>query len=123
MPYKSELVDNAEETIKNICYEKSEGAVGYSTIIWWLKTFRLDCKNLDDQVMSSRSKAVNYEAVLQAMEVNQGNGTRWVSDELGISQSRVVRHLNDPRQRYWIVPHVGNILQNLWLSLELQTAI
>ena len=71
--------------------------------------------NFDDQARLRRLKTEDSEAVFQAIETNSVSSTRGVSDELGISQFRVVCHLynhgNNIRNSRF-VPQVTKILQN-----------
>ena len=53
------------------------------------------CKNFDNQPRSGRSKTVDSEAVLRAMEANLASCNRIVSGELVISQFMVICHLLD----------------------------
>ena len=114
MLYEFELSHNAEETAKNICCVKDEGAVDHNSITRWLKKFRRGCKNFDDQGISNRPKSVDSKALLSAKEANLASCTQRESIELGILQS--------PSQHSkifkccQIVPHITKILQNFWLS-------
>ena len=58
MLYKFKPDHNAGEATKNICREKDEGALDYTTVIRWLKTFCMGCKNLDSQALLDRPKTV-----------------------------------------------------------------
>ena len=89
-----ELNNNAEAT-ENICCAKGEGAVDRSSVTRSFKMFCLGCKNLDNQVRRVRSKTVDSEAVLPAIDSNSVSSTQRVSGKLGISQFSVVRHLHD----------------------------
>ena len=55
---------------KYICCAKYEGAVDYSTVTTWFKSFGLGWKKFGDQVKSSRPKTVDSEAVPKAIEPN-----------------------------------------------------
>ena len=79
---------------KNMGCAKSEGAVDHSSVTRWLKKFCSSYKNLDDDRENfGRPKTVDSKAVFQAIEANPASSTRRISDETGISQSSVVRHL------------------------------
>ena len=71
--YKFNLDHNAADAIKNICCEKGEGAVDYSTVSRLLK-------NLNDQARSDKS-----EAMLQAIVADLASSTWRVTEELKIS--------------------------------------
>ena len=82
--YKFELCHITEEVTKNICFAKGGATADYSTVSKWFKNFCSNCKSLNDQAKSDRSKTVDYEALFQASEANLVSSTR---GELGISQS------------------------------------
>ena len=63
--YKFELDHYSTEVTEGICCVKGEG-----TVIRWFKKFYLDCKNLDDQVRSGRSKLMVSEATHQTIEAS-----------------------------------------------------
>ena len=67
--YKIGLDRNTPEATENIYHEKCEGAVDYTTIIWWFKKFLQSFKNLDNQAMSGKPITANLAAVLQAKEI------------------------------------------------------
>ena len=58
------------EATKSIYCAKSDGTVDQITVIRWLKKFLSACKKHDDQVRSGKLKTVDFEAVIQAIEVN-----------------------------------------------------
>ena len=103
-------------------YKDSVG-IKYSTNVDMLlnKETKPDgCKNPDNQVRSGRTKAVDSEFVLPALEANPASNTRRVSSGIGISQFSVVHLHNDPRKSirsYRIVLHATEISQNLRLTL------
>ena len=120
MLYEFKLVHNAEETTKNICYAKSEGAVDYSPVIRLFQKFHLGYKNVDDQARSGWPKIVDSETTFQAIVANQAINNRRRSGELGISQSSVVCHLHDlgkSMQNHRILSYNIKILQNFWITL------
>ena len=53
---------NAKKATKNICCAKGERAFDHNTVSRHLKTFRLGCKNLDDQEKSDWPKTFDCEA-------------------------------------------------------------
>ena len=53
------------------------------------------CKNFDNQARSDRSKTVNSEAMLQAIEANLESSTWRVSVKLSISQLSIVGHFHN----------------------------
>ena len=115
MLYKFELGYNAMKASKNICCMKNEGKVDHSTITRWFMKFCLDCKSLDNQEKSGRSKTVDFKAILHAIEATPVNSICRVLGKLIISQSSVVCHLHNPNKIIWsccIVPHITKILQS-----------
>ena len=97
MFYKFEVGHNTAEAMKNNFCMKGERAFDHSNQM----KFCLNCKNLDDQVRSSRPKTMNSEAVLPTMKRNLVRNIWKVSGELGISQSQEVCHLNDLGKSIW----------------------
>ena len=117
--YEFKLSHNTEQLTKNICYEKSKGALDSSSVILWFKKFCSGCNNLDDQAMSGRPKTADSGAAFQALEANPMSSTRRVSGEFDISLFSVVRpihNLNKSTRCCLIVPCVIKILQNFWLT-------
>ena len=97
MLYKFKIDYNTAEAMKNIYWGKAESAIDHSTVTRWFKKFCLNCKNCKPY-----------------------RQTRRVSGELGILQSRVIRHIHNYSKIIWIcgiVAHITNILQNFWLIL------
>ena len=116
MVYEFELGQNAVEISKNIGCVRHKNEVDHSTVTRWLKKFRSGCKNLDNQMRSGRSKCVDSEIVLQAIEANLASSTQTVWGELCISYSSVVHHFYDLGiQSCRIVHHVTKMLKNFWL--------
>ena len=76
---------------KNICCAKSEGTVDHSTVTRW---FKINCSgcNFGNLSRSGKSKNVDSEVMLQAIEVNLVSSPWRVSGELSMSQSYVVCH-------------------------------
>ena len=124
MLYDFKLGHNNVEATKNICFAKGEDTVNHSTITRLFKTFHLGCKNLDNQARSGspKTKTVESEAMLQAIEANSTSSSRRESGKLSISQFRVVHHLHDLGKSIWsyrIMLCVAKILQNLIYSYML----
>ena len=117
------LSHNAVEATKSICCAKGEGTVDHSTVKRWLKKFRSDSKNLDNQTRSGRPKTVDYVILLKAMEINSASSTRRVWSKLGISQSSVVRHLYDLCKNIWscriIIQNIAKLLSHPSIFFEL----
>ena len=91
MAYEFKLSHSVMEATRNISYAKSESAIDHSTVTRWFVKFHSGCKNFDYQVRSGWPKTLDFEAVLQAIEVNLICSTQRVS----ISQSRVVCHFHN----------------------------
>ena len=68
MFYKFELGYNSTEATRNNCFEKDEGPVDHRTVTRWLKKFRSDWKNFDDQTRSGTGKIIISEVVLEVCE-------------------------------------------------------
>ena len=92
MLYGFKLSYCTTEAPKNICCAKGGGDVDHSSVTWWFKKFHSDCKNLNNQ---ARSKTVNFEAMIKAIEVNPGSSNQSVSGEFSILLSCVVYYLHD----------------------------
>ena len=86
---------SALKTIKSISYAKVESRIDQSRVNKLLNKFRSTFKILDDQERPSRPKTVDFEALFKAKKKNRKGSTPRISDDLGISQSSVVRHLHD----------------------------
>ena len=63
IPYEFEQGHNSAKSIINVCCTKNEGAVDHSTVSRLFKKCCSDCKDLDNQARSGRSKSVDSEAV------------------------------------------------------------
>ena len=59
------------------------------------KKFYSGFKNLNDQVISGRSKSVDSEDKLQTVKANSARNIGRVSGEVGISQFGLFYHLHD----------------------------
>ena len=94
MLYEFELGHDTVEVIRNASSVKGQVTVDHKTVIRWFKKFCSCCKNLDDQAMSVRPKAMDSEAVLKAIEANLASSAWRVSGEFSISQSSVLHHLH-----------------------------
>ena len=109
--YKFKLSHNPTEATKNICSEKSEDTVDHSIVMWWLKKFCIECKNIKDQIRSGKPKSVNSVVSLRAREANPVKSSQRLSGEFNISLSIGVHHLHDLRSGKIILP-IAKILQN-----------
>ena len=68
---KTQLISSTVTRLfKKFVASKGEGTVDQSTVIRWLKKFRSDCKNLDDQERSGRPEIAASEAVFIAIGTN-----------------------------------------------------
>ena len=75
-------------------------------------------KNLDDLARSGKLKIVDVKAVLLAIRANLANSTWRASGEFGISQSSVIRYLQDLGKKHLQLPNFPSHYQNiakLWL--------
>ena len=73
------------EVIKNICCVKDIDVALRSAVTRWFKKFYSGCKNLDDQPWSGRSKTMDFEAVLEAINANLLSCIQRVSGKFSIS--------------------------------------
>ena len=86
----------------------------YNTVTWWCKKFYLSGKNTDDQAISGRI-SLDFEALFQAIEVNQISSTSLVFHSPICFFIFIV--LVKSIQSCQMVPHSTKIQQNVWLSL------
>ena len=89
---------------------KGESAFVQNTVTIWLKEFCSSCKNIDDQVRSSRLKAIDF------IDADLMHKTRRVSGEIGISRFNMIHHLQEfskSIRNRWIMPYVIKIFQTL----------
>ena len=101
------------EVAENISCLKGKVAVDLTTVTRWLKKFHCVCKNLDNQIRSSRPKTVGSEMMLQAIEANLWSSTQRVSGEPDISQISVVCHFHDLSKSF-LVDEVCLSLPKYW---------
>ena len=115
MLYELKIGHSTAKAIRNICWAKSKSVIDHSLGTRWLKKFRYGCKDVDNQAKSARQKAVDSEALLDAIEVKPATSTRISSGELGISKSKVFR------QQHPEIPNCASrttkIMQNFWFTL------
>ena len=91
MLYEFELVHNAAEATKNICYTKDEDVVDHSNHI--IQEF-VHYRNTDNQASSWRPEIEDSLAVFQTIYKNRASNTRRLPGELGITWSSVKCYLN-----------------------------
>jgi len=85
---------SAAAAAREICQVEGQGTVSPRTARKWFKRFNEGRTSIEDDARSGRPKAVDSDALRQAVEANPGTSTRRLSDDLGISQSSAVRHLH-----------------------------
>ena len=78
MFYELRLSDNTTNAIRNISCAEGAITVNYSRVTRYFNKFHAVCKKLTDQALVGLPKAMDSEAVLQAIELNS-KSIRWAS--------------------------------------------
>ena len=119
MLYEFKMGHNVTEATKNICCVKSEGTFDQNTVNRRFKNFCTGCKKI-------RQGWVGLKLNSEAMTANPVSSTLRVSDELSISQSIVVQHLqnlNKSIKSWQIVSYIIKILKTFLLSVHSITLV
>ena len=86
MLWEFDVGHNAVDATENLFCRKDESASDHSTEIYQIKKYQSGCKNVYDQVRSSRPKNVVFEAEIKIIETRQTCPAWRVSGELSISE-------------------------------------
>lgn len=85
----------AAAATREICSVEGKDSVKENTAQWWFRRFNQGDTGLEDQERSGRPSVVNQDEFLALVEQQPCSSTRRLSEELGYSQSTVVRHLHN----------------------------
>ena len=93
--YEFQLGRSAAEATRNICSAEGEGTVDQSTVRRWYRKLRVDQENIDDMPRSGRPSLVNNDNLQQLVEADPTQSSRILANQMGTSQSSVIRHLHE----------------------------
>jgi histone-lysine N-methyltransferase SETMAR len=85
----------AAAATREICNVEGTDVLKENTAQWWFRRFNQGDTSLEDQERSGRPSVVNKEEFRALVEQQPSTSTRRLSEELGHSQSTIVRHLHN----------------------------
>ena len=80
---------------REICDTEGKDTLTEDTARWWFRRFKQGDTSLEDQSRSGRQSVANNDEFRSLVEQQPCTSTRRLSEELGYSQTTIVRHLHN----------------------------
>jgi histone-lysine N-methyltransferase SETMAR len=93
--FQWQLKSNATDAAKKICEAYGEGIVSVRTAQEWFKKFREGNEDLSDKPRSGRSREVNRQAVVNAIEEDPSMTTRMLADDFDCDHVTILTILHE----------------------------